>query len=186
LRTFERNESKEEIMRVNDSIRRQMIACAVCVMSVTASACDESSEAVNPLPTSSMVTASITEVPSQLPVEQPAFINFGCLATSLTYAPRPLTRRFDIVITALTPVDVDSVTIQMLDGTSLGGPMLTFPRPKLTERFGDLRVAAGIPRRFGFEPQFPCGTSMTSVLADIGVRYPGGGMQVLTASQALR
>lgn len=173
-------------MRVNDSIRRQVIACAVCAVCVTASACDESTEAVNPLPTSSMITASIAEVPSQLPVEQPAFVNFGCLATSLTYAPRPLSRRFDIVITALTPVDVDSVTIQMLDGTSLGGPMLTFPRAKLTERFGDLRVAAGIPRRFGFDSQFPCGTSATSVLADIGVRYPRGGMQVLTASQALR
>jgi hypothetical protein len=172
-------------MRVKDSIRRQIIAGAVCVLSVTASACDESTE-VNPLPASSMVTASITEVPSQLPVEEPAFVNFGCLATSLTYAPRPLTRRFDIVVTALTPVEVDSVTIQMLDGTSLGGPMLTFPRPKLTERFGDLRVAAGIPRRFGFEPQFPCGTGATSVLADIGVRYPGGGRQVLSASQALR
>ena len=121
-----------------------------------------------------------------LPVEAPAFVNFGCLATSLTYAPRPLTRRFDLVITALTPVEVDSVTIQMLDGTSLGGPMLTFPRPKLTERFGDLRVAAGIPRRFGFEPQFPCGTSVTGVRADIALRYPRGGTYAITASQALR
>jgi hypothetical protein len=163
-----------------------MIACVVCVASVTAFACDESTEEVNPLGTSSIVTASITEVPSQLPVEEPAFVNFGCLATGLTFAPRPLRRRFDIVINALTPVDVDSVTIQMLDGSSLGGPLMTFPRPKLTERFGDLRVAPGIPRRFGFEPQFPCGTSATSVLADIGVRYPGGGVQVLTASQALQ
>jgi hypothetical protein len=125
-------------------------------------------------------------MPSQLPVEQPAFLNVGCLATSIPVAPRPLTRRFDIVITALTPVEVDSVTIQMIDGSSLGGPMMTFPRPTLTDRFGDLRVAAGIPRRFGFDPQIPCGTSATSVLADIGVRYPGGGMQVLTASRALQ
>ena len=125
-------------MRVKDSIRRQMIACAVCVLPVAAAACDENTEdVVNPLASSSMVTATIAEVPSQLPVEAPAFVNFGCLATSLTYAPRPHTRRFDLVITALTPVEVDSVTIQMLDGTSLGGPMLTFPRPKLTERFGD-------------------------------------------------
>jgi hypothetical protein len=156
----------------------------VCVVSVTASACDE--ESVTPLPSSSMVTASITEVPSQLPVEEPAFVNFGCLVPSITLAPRPLTRRFDIVITALTPVDVDSVTIQMLDGSSLGGPMLTFPQPKLAERFGDTRVAAGIPRRFGFDAQFPCGPRATSVLADIGVRYPGGGIEVLTASQALQ
>jgi hypothetical protein len=172
-------------MRVKDSIRRQMIACVVCVLSVTASACDESAE-VTPLPSSSsMITASITEVPSQLPVEAPAFVNFGCLATSLAYAPRPLTRRFDVVITALTPVDVDSVTIQMLDGTSLG-PTMTFPRPKLTERFGDTLVAAGMTRRFGFDMQFPCGTSANYVSAGIAVRYPGGGTQVLTASQALQ
>jgi hypothetical protein len=173
-------------MRVKDSIRRQMIACGVCILSVTASACDEGTEVVTPLPTSSMVTASIAEAPSQQPVEEPAFINFGCLATNITYAPRPLTRRFDIVITAMTPIEVDSVTIQMLDGTSLGGPLMTFPRPKLTERFGDTLVAAGIPRRFAFEPQFPCGTRANSVLADIAVRYPRGGMQVITASQALQ
>ena len=61
-----------------------------------------------------------------------------------------------IVTTSSINVFVDDVTVRMIDGTNLGGPMVTFGRPELNAQFGDTLVRAGTSRRFGFRSAFGC------------------------------
>ena len=46
----------------------------------------------------------------------------------------------DLRISASTTVDLQQVTIHMIDGTNLGGPMVTVPRADLVGQFGSIRT----------------------------------------------
>jgi hypothetical protein len=78
---------------------------------------------------------------------------------------------FDLRIVASTTVDLDQVTIHMIDGTNLGGPMVTVPRTDLVGQFGSTLIVAGTTRTFTLRPSFVC---TRSVAADITVRDSRG------------
>jgi hypothetical protein len=64
---------------------------------------------------------------------------------------------FDLVVTSLNRnVFVDNVTIHMIDGTNLGGPMIPYPRPSLNSMFGSTLVPGGQSRVFIFTPGLAC------------------------------
>jgi hypothetical protein len=106
------------------------------------------------------------------------------MATAVTTIGCPLvTTNFDVIVLPSRParVSVDSVTLRLIDGTSVGGPMLTFPRPELNRMFGSLLVVAR--RAFPFQAQFGCATrTPRSIAADIVVVDETGAAQTLTAS----
>jgi hypothetical protein len=57
------------------------------------------------------------------------------------------------------------VTIRLIDGSNLGGPMLTFPQPQLSSQFGSTRVVAGATRAF----TLPCMGAASGSTIVIGV-----------------
>jgi hypothetical protein len=64
---------------------------------------------------------------------------------------------FHLIVSAgVRDVTLDSVTIHMVDGSSLGRPSVTIPRPELTTRFGSTLINAGTARDFALRPDFGC------------------------------
>lgn len=72
---------------------------------------------------------------------------------------------FAIRIATSRTVDLSTVSLQLNDGSHLGGPAVTFPQPALTSQFGSIRIFAGAGRTFAFSPQFACGTFMPNFIA---------------------
>jgi hypothetical protein len=98
----------------------------------------------------------------------------------------PIASNFQIAISASQTVDLDQVSIQMIDGSHLGGPMVTFPSPLLTSQFISRRILAGTTRTFTFNPRFVCGaTRPQAVSAQIDYVGPTGVMQGITIEQPL-
>jgi hypothetical protein len=91
-----------------------------------------------------------------------ATVTAACASGSL------FTTDFDLVIVLTRQVNVfmDRVTLHLLDGTNVGGPLLTFPRAQLNAMFGSTLVVG--TRAFSFRPQFGCGTKRPrSLVADV-------------------
>jgi hypothetical protein len=100
---------------------------------------------------------------------------------------RRVTPSFDIAIVASEFVDVQRVTIRMLDGSSLGGPMVTFGAPQLVPEFGATRVAPGATSVFGVRPAFVWTNSWgppRSIAADIVSVDDRGRMHSVTIQSA--
>ena len=91
---------------------------------------------------------------------------------------------FDLRIEASTTVDLDQVTIHMIDGTNLGGPMVTVPRADLVGQFGNIRILGGSIRTFRFHPKFDRKTPPRSVAADITVKDSRGVAHTVTAESS--
>ncbi len=135
-------------------MRMTLYACGVLVAAIALSACDSPAishvgTAPSPIPA---ISASIQYVPTG---QGPGLGTAGC-HTPLS----PLTT-FDVVIATSAQMRVDNVTMQLIDGSNLGGPMVTFPQPRLMSQFGTTVVPAGIARTFTFTPQFACGSGTT-------------------------
>jgi hypothetical protein len=80
----------------------------------------------------------------------------------------------DLRIAASATVDLQQVTIHMIDGTNLGGPMVTVPRTDLVQQFGSTRIVAGTTRTFTLRPTFVFTNPPRSVSADITVKDSRG------------
>jgi hypothetical protein len=77
---------------------------------------------------------------------------FPCTGGGFVFDPS-----FHLFITAgVQDVTFDSVTIHMVDGSNLGGPSVTIPRPELATRFGSTLINAGTTRNFALRPDFGC------------------------------
>jgi hypothetical protein len=64
---------------------------------------------------------------------------------------------FNLIVTAgVTPLTLDSVTIQMLDGTNLGGPSVTIPHQQIAPSAGTSLIPARTTRSFALSPSFGC------------------------------
>jgi hypothetical protein len=63
---------------------------------------------------------------------------------------------FNVILTASTTVNVTQMGIRMIDGSSLGGPMITFPKAALTSQFGTTLITAGTTAVFPLAPTFGC------------------------------
>jgi hypothetical protein len=73
-------------------------------------------------------------------------------------------------------VTFDSVTIHMIDGTNLGGPSVTIPRPELSTRFGSTLINAGTTRDFALRPEFGCIARLPTALRGSAVLLDHRGM----------
>jgi|SwirhisoilCB2_FD_contig_31_31257811_length_936_multi_9_in_0_out_0_2 hypothetical protein len=73
---------------------------------------------------------------------------------SIEWVTSPAAPSFDIVISAAQPIDVDHMTIRMIEGSPPGGPMITVPRAELMQQFGTVHIAAGMTRTFRVTPGF--------------------------------
>jgi len=169
--------------RLTDVRRGWAKASALLIAAVTLSAC-EGGAPVTPSGLSASPAASATlsaEIsPQTAPFAGPPFPARGCEG-------RPyLTPALDLVIVASRTVNVDQVTLRMLDGSSLGGQMVTFPQAGLTNEFGTTLVAAGHSRHFRFHPRFPCGGAPYAFTADLALVDLGGATHALTVSGSPR
>jgi len=91
---------------------------------------------------------------------------------------------FALVVTPLRSgsASIESATFQLIDGTTLGGPAVTFPQPRLTQMFGSTVIVQR--RTFNFAPAFQCPVVVPlSMHADIVVNE-GGVSRHLSASLA--
>lgn len=66
---------------------------------------------------------------------------------------------FDLVVKNFGASDLflDEATFQLIDGTTLGGPMIPMPSRDLNRRFGQLLIHRGRTRAFRFQERFGCG-----------------------------
>lgn len=87
----------------------------------------------------------------------------------------------DLRISASTTVDLDQVTVHMIDGTNLGGPMVTVPRADLVGQFGNIRILGGSIRTFTLHPRLRWTNPPRSVAADITVKDSQGVAHTVTA-----
>src|SRR5262245_58764105 len=97
---------------------------------------------------------------------------------------RAFTTAFDLVIVATSTAAVDRVTFRLIDGSTMGGPTLTFPRPQLQQMFGSTSLRG--PRLFHFQPQFGCGLPAATLTAEVVVVTASGETRTSSASTAIR
>jgi hypothetical protein len=89
-------------------------------------------------------------------------------------------RAFDLVISASRRVRLHQVTIRMIDGSNLGGPMVTVPQAQLVEHFGSIDIAAGARRTFTFLPGFVWTRPLHSIAAEVMFLDDVGAMRGIT------
>jgi hypothetical protein len=138
----------------------------------------------------SLITAGCYDMPEHAPMVNAAdFRPFISLApTPITFTPLsvfPCTGGgfvFDpslhlIITGGVNDVTFDSVTIHMVDGSNLGGPSVTIPRPELATRFGSTLIRAGTTRDFVLSPDFGCVAVLPTALRATAVVFDSGGVQ---------
>ena len=80
---------------------------------------------------------------------------------------------------------MDRVTLRLVDGSNIGGPAVTFPRPELNSMFGSTLVVS--TRAFAFQPQFGCLVARPRVMAADVVFVDGAGdSRTVTVSASLQ
>ena len=132
-------------------MRTFVSGCCVTALAIVLSACEGGAPVVpTQITTAPLVSPAVTASIGTA-TQAPAFWILGCTGHSQVAA------AFDIVIVASMPMRLNNVTIQLIDGSSLGGPMVTFPQPSLITQFGTTDLFNGIARTFTFWPQFGCG-----------------------------
>jgi hypothetical protein len=130
-------------------MRTLLSGCCVATLAIALSACDAATGPVGLITTAPSVIAAVNASISFVSVGQaPAFGISGCTGSQ--------SAGFDVVIVASVPMQLNHVTIQLIDGSNLGGPMVTFPQASLSTQFGTTNVVAGVARTFTFWPQFSC------------------------------
>src|SRR5216684_9297857 len=113
-----------------------MRAMTILLMTLALASCDDGHKAMfsdtgsflpTPTPTSAV---SLQLFPQALPV--------ATLSTVTCPLGQSLTIAFALVIVLPSHLDssLDSVTVRLIDGSSTGGPAITFPRPGLNNMFG--------------------------------------------------
>jgi hypothetical protein len=112
---------------------------------------------------------------------------FTVLPTTVCPTPRgfTLTTSFGLVVTPpkQTKMSLDSVTVRLIDGESLGGPSITYPRPQLAQMFGSTVV---VPTSvFTFQPEFGClVVRPQSIVAEVILLDSTGSLQTVKVSAA--
>ena len=96
-------------------------------------------------------------------------------------------QHFHLRITTSTAVDLDHVTMRLIDGSTLGGPSVTIPSSQLTTQFQTTHILAHSSRTFVLAPQFHCGwRSPYAVAADVVYLDHTGVSAGITASSPLQ
>ena len=160
-------------MTSRESIKfvRAHAAAWTLVASIGVAGCDSSEPAAgNPVVPGPFVNELITSVTTSVRTH-------GCGRFSVN----PV---IDLFVTARrSNLFVDRVTLHMIDGSNLGGPMVTFPRPNLNSMFGSTFIRAGHSRSFAFTPAFSCSWfTLGSLRADVQVVNERGVSSSTTAA----
>jgi len=134
---------------------RLVAAAFVAVITMTAACDNDNGPSKVPLtnfgsgPLVSTIPFTTSIVPQRLAFS-PIF-GFGCPTFPA------LGTRFDLVIvSASRDLFIGEVTLNLLDGTHVGGSPLLVSARDLNARFGSTLVPAGSRRTFVFDPQFTC------------------------------
>jgi hypothetical protein len=156
------------------------------LVAVPLSACN-GTVVLSPSAPTATVAASAASPAATVSIVQPAgrqtslFVGAGCMVGS------HVTPTFGIGITAVSTIDINHVTVQMNDGTHLGGPAVTFPGATVAQQFGTVRLVAGTTRSFIAQPDVACGaTPWRAVSVGVGFQDLGGASHVVTASLPLQ
>ena len=157
-----------------------MRAMTLLLMTLTLASCGDAqkgtfSSTVSFLP-SPLIGLQI--VPQSLPV---ATVSTTCALGQSFAIP------FTLVIVSPSQFDLsmDRVTFHLIDGTNIGGPAVTFPRPGLNSMFGSTLVSG--TNSFSFSPDFGCvGTHPLAIAADVVLTDRAGGTRNLSARAELR
>jgi hypothetical protein len=154
----------------------------VAFVTVALSACN-GTVVVSPSPIAAASTVSAASVSIVPPAgtQTSLFVGGGCMVGS------HVTHRFGIGITAVSTIDINHVTVQMNDGTHLGGPAVTFPSAMVAEQFGTIRLVGGTTRTFIAQPDVVCGATPWRTVS-VGVTFQdlGGASHVATATATLQ
>jgi len=94
--------------------------------------------------------AASTPLAVRLSPEKPTVTGFADVSCRLVPG---FETAFDVIVTGGSGLNLDRVTLQMLDGTHLGSA-LTFPTPVLSTMFGSTVIVGS--RSFRFKPRFGC------------------------------
>ena len=155
--------------------------CSVTVaLAVTSSGCSGSTVVVAPAGPSAAAPVAVTiSQPSHSP--EAAFRGFGCQIGSVITAP------FDVVVVATATVDMQHVTLRLLDGSHVGGPAITFPHAELTNQFHATVIVGGTTRVFRLQPVVACDASPWRAASDdIAFLDRSGAVHVVTTTSALQ
>jgi hypothetical protein len=152
------------------------------LMTLTLASCQDAqkgkfSTTVSFMPTPLMIDLQI--FPQALPVPT------GSTATCLLG--QSFTMPFTLVIVSPSQFDLsmDRVTFHLIDGTNIGTPAVTFPRPGLNNMFGSTVVIGR--STFTFTPDFGCVvTRPQAIAADVVMIDRFGSTRILTARAELR
>jgi hypothetical protein len=157
-----------------------MRAMTMLLMTLTLASCEtaqngkfSSTESFVPTP-----PISLQILPQVLPV-----------ATASTTCPlgQSFTLPFSLVIVSPSQSDLslEGVTFHLIDGTNIGSPAVTFPRPGLNSMFGSTLVSG--TSSFSFTLDFGCVvTQPQAIAAAVVLTDRNGGTRNLTASAELR
>ena len=131
--------------------RQALVVLGLGMLSFLATACDldpdPASVALSTGPSSFRAGANFLPTPILLTPFADARCGFGsAFATS-----------FRLVVTAgRSDLRMDRLTLQLLDGTSLGGPSVTIPSLEFARQPPSLFIRAGTTREFALQPRFGC------------------------------
>jgi hypothetical protein len=148
--------------------RTALLFCGTLTI-VTAACSDTDNASMSPTSTASAYDISVT--PSSV-VLAPASVFGGFGASScLTWG-----AAFDLIVRNFGASDLflDEATFQLIDGTTLGGPMIPVPSGDLNRRFGQLLIHRGRTRAFRFHERFGCGAKTPQRLR-VDARLVGSG-----------
>src|ERR1700730_16880360 len=113
--------------------------------------------------------------------------SFPVAAVSTCPPCQPFTIPFTLVIVSPSQFDLsmDRVTFRLIDGTNIGTPAVTFPRPGLNNMFGSTFVIG--TSTFTFTPDFGCVvTQPQAIAADVVMIDRFGSTRILPARAELR
>ena len=142
------------------SLAARRLACAAILMalSVASSACDRPNGG----------SLDVQLLPSTL---RPVVLirpGLHSLCSSFAHA----TPIFDLIIQASTTVTLDRVSIELIDGSNLGGPAIPIPQPRVTTPLSPTVILPGTTTTLPFQVPFSCaqvvgrGVGVTAVFID--------------------
>ena len=148
----------------------RQVACWI-VAALAASACDRTTTPSVGIASAPLVTVFTTLGAGPLVVTPTLVQGCAVVTTDLTL----------VVASTARNVFLDHVTIHLIDGTNVGGPMVTFPKAGLESQFGATIVPGGGSRSFLFTPSFNCGpVGARSIQTDVVVSDGLGAQQSAT------
>src|SRR4030095_8770001 len=147
---------------LTDPMRTRILGGGVMLLSLALGGCDCDHHRCGGAVAAGITTAGVSRAAAPVVVFiSPSIFGPAVFVAGVT---SPI---IDLRIEASTTVDLDQVTIRMIDGTNLGGPMVTVPRADLVGQFGSIRILGGSIRTFRFHPKFEWKHPPRSVAADI-------------------